>query len=133
MTKIEQSINLVERKQTTLLILNSQNDIRNPDLDLNHEEARKIQRSQEIQCNFKEAYLLIKMTIKKGGRVESLPKRIGRSNISLCTMAVMVEMLTILVMIKILMVEKMIKILMMVSVKTITKIWEDPSPCEQWR
>ena len=34
----------------------------------------KIQRSQEIQCNFKEAYLLIKMTINKGGRVESLPK-----------------------------------------------------------
>ena len=73
------------------------------------------------------------MTIHKGGRVESLPKRIGRSNISLCTMAVMVEMLTILVMIKILMVVKMIKILMMVMVKTITKIWEDPSPCEQWR
>ena len=48
-------------------------------------------------------------------------------------MAVMVEMLTILVMIKILMVVKMIKILMMVMVKTITKIWEDPSPCEQWR
>ena len=92
----------------------------------------KIQRSQEIQYSFKEAYLLIKMTINKGGR-ESLPKRIGRSNISLCTMAVMVEMLTILVMIKILMVVKMIKILMMVMVKTITKIWEDPSPCEQWR
>ena len=63
----------------------------------------KIQRSQEIQCNFKEAYILINMTINKGGRVESLPKRIGRSNISLCTIAVMVEMLTILVMIKILM------------------------------
>ena len=73
------------------------------------------------------------MTINKGGRVESLPKIIGRSNISLCTMAVMVEMLTILATIKILMVVKMIKILMMVMVKTITKIWEDPSPCEQWR
>ena len=108
MTKIEQSINLGERKQTTLLILNSQNDFRNPDLDLNHEEARKIQRSQEIQYNLKKACLLIKMTINKSGRVESLPKRIGRSNISLCTMAVMVEMLTILVMIKILMVVKMI-------------------------
>ena len=41
MSKIEQSINSVERKQPTLLILNSQNDFRNPDLDLNHEEARK--------------------------------------------------------------------------------------------
>ena len=132
MTKIEQSINLVERKQTTLLILSSQNDFRNPDLDLNHEEARKNSKKPRNSMQFQRSISFDKND-HKGVRVESLPKRIGRSNISLCTMAVMVEMLTILVMIKILMVVKMIKILMMVMVKTITKIWEDPSPCEQWR